>query len=189
MGKRIRLAIALALGGAGHAAAGLLPVHVEVTPAGADYRYTYSIQLQSGAVLQSGDYFTIFDFAGLVPTPVAQSIGFGYGTATAGPVPSRLNPLDDAGVANLTWTYQGETKTGPLDLGDFSAVSHYGHTTDGAFAAQTHRQVDGHVNANVTDTRVPVPMAPGVPEPSSLVLVMLGLPLALALSRLARRWA
>jgi hypothetical protein len=186
MRKRFALGVVLALAVTGPSAAGLLPVHCSVSPEGADFRYTYSIQLQSGAVMQPGDYFTIFDFAGLTPTPVAQPAGFDYATANSGPVPSKLNPVDDGGVANLTWTYHGDPINGPAELGDFSAVSQYGHTTDGDFAAQTHRQADGHVNANVTDTRVPVPMAPGVPEPSSLLLVLLGLPLAVFLVRSRR---
>lgn len=186
MGKRFAFGVALVLAVTGQAAAGLLPVHLTVAPEGTDFRYTYSIQLQSGAVLQPGDYFTIFDFAGLTPTKVAQPDGFDYATANSGPVPSRLCPTDDGGVANLTWTYRGSPVASPAGLGDFSAVSHYGHQTDGDFAAQTHRQVDGHVDANVTDTRVPVPMAPDVPEPSSLLLVLLGLPFALALVRSRR---
>lgn len=186
MRKRFGLGVALALAMTGNAAAGLLPINLTVAPEGSDFRYSYSIQLQSGAVLQPGDYFTIFDFAGLTPTKVAQPDGFDYATANSGPIPSQLCPVDNGGVANLTWTYQGEPKTGPTGLGDFSAVSHYGHQTNGDFAAQTHRQVDGHVNANVTDTRVPVPMAPDVPEPSSLLLVLLGLPFALALVRSRR---
>jgi hypothetical protein len=186
MGKRFGLGVVLALALTGQSAAGLLPVHCSVTPEGSDFRYTYSIQLQSGAVMQPGDYFTIFDFAGLTPTPVAQPADFGYATANSGPVPSKLNPVDDGGVANLTWTYHGGPITGPADLGDFSAVSQYGHQTDGDFAAQTHREVDGHVNANVTDTRVPVPAPPDVPEPPSFLLVLFGLPLALLLARSRR---
>ena len=186
MRKRFVLGVVLTFALTGQAAAGLLPVHCNVTPEGADFRYTYSIQLQSGAVMQPGDYFTIFDFAGLTPQPVAQPPGFDYATANSGPVPSKLNPVDNGGVANLTWTYQGDPVTGPADLGNFSAVSQYGQQTDGDFAAQTHRQVDGHVNTNVTDTRVPVPSPPGVAEPSSFLLVLFGLPLALLLVR-ARR--
>jgi len=186
MGKRFWLGVLLLLALTGQAAAGLLPVHCNVTPEGADFRYTYSIQLQSGAVMQPGDYFTIFDFAGLTPSPVAQPAGFDYATANSGPVPAKLDPVDDGGVANLTWTYHGDPLTGPAALGEFSAVSQFGQQTDGDFAAQTHRQVDGHVNANVTDTRVPVPAPPGVPEPSSFLLVLLGLPLALLLVRSRR---
>jgi hypothetical protein len=179
----------LCLMAAGEASAGLLPVHVGVTPEGRDFRYAYSIQLQSGAVLQPGDYFTIFDFAGLLPNHQAQPVGFDYASSPTGPTPARLNPVDDAGLANLTWTYSGATISGPLDLGAFSAVSQYGETTDGAFTGQTHRQVDGHLNGNITDTRVPVPVAPGVPEPSSWILVIAGLPVLIGLNWLRRQLA
>jgi hypothetical protein len=187
MGKRIGLALCLMI--AGEASGGLLPVKVGVTPEGADFRYTYSIQLQSGAVLQPGDYFTIFDFAGLLPNHQAQPVGFDYASSPTGTTPARLNPVDDAGVANLTWTYSGATVTGPLDLGTFSALSQYGETTDGAFTGQTHRQVDGHLNGNITDTRVPVPAGPGVPEPSAWLLLIAGVPVLIGLNRLHRRRA
>ena len=185
MGKRIGLVFCLVL--AGDAAGGLLPVKVGVAPEGADFRYTYSIQLQSGAVLQPGDYFTIFDFAGLLPNHQVEPVGFDYGSRPTGRTPARLNPVDDAGIANLTWTYSGTTVTGPVDLGTFSALSQFGETTDGAFTGQTHREVDGHLNGNITDTRVPVPTAPGVPEPASWVLLIAGVPLLFGLNRIRRR--
>src|SRR5262245_22410777 len=185
MGTRIGLVLCLAV--VGKASAGLLPVQVGVTPEGSDFRYTYSIQLQSGGVLQPGDYFTIFDFAGLLPNHQAQPVGFDYDSTPIGHTPARLNPVDDAGIANLTWTYSGATITGPLDLGTFSALSQYGEATDGTFTGQTHRQVDGHLNGNITDTRIPVPAGPGVPEPSSWILMVVVVPVMFGLSRWRRR--
>src|SRR3954451_12268704 len=46
--------------------AGLLPVSVTVTPEANNFRWTYSIVLPTDMKLQSGDYFTIYDFGGLV---------------------------------------------------------------------------------------------------------------------------
>jgi hypothetical protein len=178
-------ALALVLAAA-PAAGGLLPTNVEVTPDGDHYRYTYSIQLQSGAVLRPGDYFTIFDFAGLKDGSAAQPAGFTFSSAPTGPTPAGLHPGDDAGVDNLTWTYGGAEPLGSGDIGPFSAVSGFDQKTDDAFAGLSHRQVDGHLNGNLTDTQVPVPVAPGVPEPSSFLLLAAGVPLFLGWRQMRR---
>jgi hypothetical protein len=182
MGKRLgAFAVLAAVMAVGEVNAGLLPVQFGVTPEGSDFRYTYNIHLQSGAVLKTGDYFTIFDFAGLVDSSNVQPGGFSFSTSPSGPAPSVVQPADDGSIANVTWTYTGTDTVGPNDLGNFSAVSHYNTTTDDSFAGQTHRQADGRLNSNITDTRVPVPsMPPGhqVPEPSTLLLLIAGLPLA-----------
>jgi hypothetical protein len=191
MGKRVGAgALCALLLVTGEAGAGLLPVHVAITPEGNDFRYTYSVLLQSDAVLKSGDYFTIFDFAGLVSGSNSQPGTFTFSTAATGPVPDGVVPNDEPGKPNLTWKYTGsDGVVGQLGLGDFSAVSEYGDTTDDHFTGQTHRQVDGHLNNNITDTQVPVPMERhcGAPEPSSLLLVLLGIPVALGFRALRRR--
>ena len=57
-------------------------------------------------------------------------------------------------------------------------MSQYQVSTDSDFAAQTHRTSDGKLDTNITETVVPVPVAPpGVPEPTTLALAGLGLPL------------
>lgn len=168
--------------------AGLLPVNVGVKTEGDNFRYTYGIQLQSGAVLKSGDYFTIFDFAGLVGGMNTQPAGFTFSTSNAGPVPPNLKPADDETISNLTWTFTGGETTGPINLGDFSAVSEYQLKNDDYFTARSHREVDGRMNGNITSTQVPVPVAPQcmVPEPSTLILLAAGVPLILGLRRFRR---
>ena len=178
-------AIALATFG-GDAKAGLLPVHVGMTTEGDNHRYTYTVQLQSGSVLKAGDYFTIFDFAGMVGDTNTQPAGFKFSTVVTGPAPAHVHPNDDAMTANATWTYKGSETIGPSNLGEFSLVSRYGITTNDSFTAQTHRE-DGLLNSNVTDTNVPVPTCyQHVPEPSTLLMVIAGLPLAIGLRRLRR---
>jgi hypothetical protein len=157
----------------GPAAAGLLPVHVGKTNDGADFRYTYSVLLESDTVLKTGDYFTIYDFAGFVEGSNAQPSAFAFQSLYTGPTPSQVLPGDDPNLPNLTWRYTGpDTLAGQLDLGDFSAESIYGMTADDDFTGLTHRKVDGHLNSNITDTNVPVPVNHcHVPEPSSLLLL------------------
>ncbi len=171
---------------------GLLPVHVGVAREGTDYRYTYSVMLESDTVLKPGDYFTVYDFAGLVNGANLGPANFAYSTSNSGPTPTGVLPSDDPNVANLTWTYTGaQSAVGQLALGDFSAKSRYGSTRDDSFTGQTHRTVDGHLNSNITDTQVPVPTAHhcGVPEPTSIALLALGIPFALGARALRRRIA
>jgi len=172
---------------AGNAEAGLLPAST-VSAEGGSFRHEYDIGLQSGSMLKSGDYFTIYDFAGFVEGTNTQPSGFTFSTANSGPTPAGVLPSDDGGVSNLTWTYNGGETIGPAELGKFSAVSHYGETTDDSFTGRSHRTVDGHLNSNLTDTEVPVPKAPDmcqhVPEPSTLILLAAGLPILIGFRRI-----
>lgn len=177
----------------GRAAAGLIPYNLTVTP-GVDgmYRYTYAIQLPSTAVLRPGDYFTIYNFDGFVAGSAAASGSlysgdWAFSTTNSGPTPANVQPDDDPSIPNLTWTYTGPeiNITDPVGLGNFMATSLYPTTTDSWFTAHTGTTWGADDN-NITPTKVPVPSAPppGVPEPATLLLAGLGLPLAAGF----RRW-
>ncbi len=158
--------------GVGAANAGLIPTDLAVNKEGDSgaYRFTYSVDLQSKGVLQPGDFFTIYDFAGRVDGTELQPANFHFSSATSGPTPAQVTAKDDPAVSNLTWTYTG---TGPITgdafLGEFSAVSTYRNTRSDDFTGQSHKQdVGGHFNNNITDTVVPVPSC--VPEPPAWML-------------------
>ena len=100
----------------GSASAGLLPVSVTVQPEAGNFRWTYSVVLPTDMKLQSGNYFTIYDFAGYktgsgMVTSASPDPSFSQywklSTAKLGPTPDRLNPQDDPTIANLTFTYSG----------------------------------------------------------------------------------
>jgi hypothetical protein len=185
----VGLLAVLAVCVASPARAGLLPVQVSVTPDGGNYRWTYAIVLPTDSMLQSGDYFTIYDFGGFVPSSVAAPDGWAVATADVGSTPGRLDPADDPALPNLTFTYTGPTiNTGQTGLGNFWADSTFSQSADSFFTAQTHRTSDGRPDSNITETTVPVPVASsiGAPEPTTLALAGLGLPVV-GLARLVRR--
>ena len=162
--------------------AGLLPTIVTVIPEAGNFRWTYAVVLPTDAKLQSGNYFTIYDFNGLVPGGEASPAGWSFSTAKVGPTPDLLNPNDNVDIDNLTWTYNGATiESGQIGLGNFWAVSTFENTEDSFFTASTRRTSDGVFDNNITSTSVArgtlTPPPPAVPEPTTLALAGLGLPL------------
>ncbi|MCE9530495.1 MAG: PEP-CTERM sorting domain-containing protein [Planctomycetes bacterium] len=166
--------------------AGLLPINVNTTKEGDNYRYSYGVVLTSDSILRNGDYFTIYDFDGMVANSNSQPAGFTFSSENTGPTPTGILPVDSPSISNATWTYTGpDTLVGQSGIGNFVVESQYGSTVDGLFTAQTHRQVDGKTDANITETEVPVPT--GVPEPASLALIGIGVPIATLFRYLRRR--
>jgi len=186
--RLILLACAAAVAAAGPAAAGLLPTQWTVTPEDGNYRWTYAIVLPTDSQIRTGDYFTIYDFAGYMPDSNSQPTNWVFTTRNLGPTPRDVLPMDDPAVPNVSWKYTGPTvTTGQIGLGNFWALSTYGQSADSFFTASTHRTSDGRRDNNITTTTVPVPVAtPSVPEPATLALVGLGLPLAALLRRRKR---
>jgi len=192
--KRFRwLAPVVALGMIGlsvsAATAGLLPTKVSIYQEGPNnFRWQYAIVLPSDSQLKAGDYFTIYDFEGLIAG--SQTAPDGNWVASAqkiGPTPAKTLPQDDPGVMNLSWMYSGETiSVGQTGLGNFMANSLYENREYSLFTSSTHRASDGRPSSNITPVDVPVPSSNAVPEPATLLIGLLGLPL-LSLARSRRK--
>lgn len=187
---RIFAATLLAVATTTTASAGLLPVSVSIQPEAGNFRWTYSVHLPTNMKVESGSYFTIYDFGGYVggtgsvlsPFPDDTYAGYwSFSTSKTGPTPDRLNPQDDPNVDNLTWTYNGPTINGEgKALGNFVATSNFDQTQTSFFTA-TNPRLNGEIDSNITETLSPTgtvtPPPPGVPEPTTLALAGLGLPL------------
>jgi hypothetical protein len=187
------LAAAALLGLGTQAQAGLIPTNVSVTPDGSNFRWTYAVVVTTDVHVHSGDFFTIYDFGGMVTGPggslsnVLIPAGWSVSSAMVGATPTGTAPTDDPHIPNLTFTYNGPDIVGQTGLGNFMAISTFGDATTSAFTSITHRNVDGRSEANITSTDVPVPSnVAGTPEPATLGMFGLGLPV-LGLGRWLRR--
>jgi hypothetical protein len=169
------------------AQAGLIPASVSITPEAGNFRWTYAVVLPTDMKLQAGSYFTVYDFGGLLPGSEVAPDGWTVTVARTTPPPSGVNPVDDPGIDDLTFRYSGPSVTGQIGLGNFWAVSTVGTSSSTEFTASNPQASNGNIDHNLVSTIAPSPpgAAPGVPEPGTLALACLGLPLAAG--RLFRR--
>ena len=180
-------AAAMTVALAGGARAGLLPTNVQVDPEAGNFRWTYAIVLPTDMKLQSGNYFTIYDFAGYVPGGESAPAGWTLTASKTGLTHPLVNPSDDPAIWNLTWKYTGVTQFGQVGLGNFWAVSTFQNRGEDSFTGQTNRASDGFLDNNITTTDVPVgQVVHDTPEPATLALAALGLPL-IGMARAFRR--
>jgi len=165
------------------AQAGLIPTNVTITPDAGNFRWTYGVDMTTNVHLQSGDFFTIYDFGGLVTGPgnslsnITPPAGWTVTSSMAGQNPPGISPVDNTAIPNLTFTYSGPTITGSGSIGDFWAISTNGSATTSDFTSLTHTNASGAPEANITSTAVPVlNNIANSPEPATLAMFGLGLP-------------
>ena len=171
------------------ARADIIPEVSTVTPNGANFTWTYTASLTNDETLQSGNFFTIYDFNGFVPGTNFQPANWVFSSANVGVTPSKVTPNDNPSIPNLTWTYTGpNVGPGPVDLGLFGADSTIGTTATGQFAAEAIKYAPGKPGNgkpvdNIGSVGVPGQMNV-IPESASLLLLLPGLaPLGLLLRK------
>src|SRR5262249_54767220 len=148
------LAAILGLVSAAQVQAGMIPAAVNIAGDGSNFRFTYNVILPSDYTLKDGDYFTIYDFKGLVPGSNQQPAGWSLGTSMTGLTPVHLAPTDDPSIPNLTFTYHGSNIVGPFNLGKFAADSTFGGQDSGDFTSRDHGTADGRSVNSITSTTV-----------------------------------
>src|SRR5262245_49069689 len=170
--------------------AGLIPTNVSVTPDGDNFRWTYAVVVTTDVKVNPGDFFTVYDFGGLVEGTIVAPTDWSFQVVNTGPTPAGTHPPDDPMINNITFKYAGASPIeGQQGLGNFMANSIYGESTTSDFTSITHRQVDGRSEANITTTDVPVPGAiHETPEPGTLAMFGIGLPVLGMLRFLRRRY-
>src|SRR5207244_158300 len=106
------------------ARAGLLPINVSVLPEAGAYRWTYSVVVPTNQYVTAGDYFTVYDFEGLVGTSsITTPDGWTATVQKSGRTPGLTTPIDDPLKDNLTFQWTGDPVYGGVGLGNFSAAS------------------------------------------------------------------
>ncbi len=175
------------------ARAGIIPVSVTVTPQSGNFRWTYGVVLPSDMQLQAGNYFTIYDFGGFVPDSIQAPEGWTASVTPNATPPVGLEPVNNPTITDITFTYNGDTiPTGQIGLGNFWAVSTVGDSVSTQFTAQNIQVSTGNIDRNIVDTIAPGPSVtpeptPGVPEPTTLALAALGLPMVGAVRMIRRK--
>src|SRR3954452_12112858 len=105
----VLLAAAAALAVASRAEAGLIPTNVSVTPDGSNFRWTYAVVVTTDVMVNAGDFFTVYDFGGLVDGTIVAPADWTAAVVKVGPTPPGTNPADDSAIDNLTFTYTGSS--------------------------------------------------------------------------------
>lgn len=168
-----------ALGGAfglAEARAGYTVELDATAPSGPNTLFDYAASVSGKDTIAAGDYFTVIDFAGLVPGSIVAPAGWSAKAEMSSSLLPPNFPLthgDDPAIPNLVFTYQGAAPiTSSTPLTGFSAVSIYG-------SANTFRDFVGTVTSDIGktvtsfgDINVPTfgfPSPAPAPEPSSLI--------------------
>jgi hypothetical protein len=154
---RILAVVACALGlwawGTGEARA-IQPILVEIKKeSDSSFTYIFKIKIDDGVQVEGGkdaaDFFTIYNFAGLVPDSAKSPEGWKFSTADEGPTPMRgskalINPTDIKDLPNITWTYTGtKPLKGSAEITGFSVRTKVAGTMTGEYGVQVTRLTPG----------------------------------------------
>jgi hypothetical protein len=167
--------------------ADIIPTLSPVTPSGGNFTWSYAANVTVDETINTGDFFTIYDFGSFVSGSNLQPAGWTFSSSLVGLTPSQVSPTDNPSLLNLTWTYTGTTPiVGASPLGSFSVLAATNQLTTSDFAAEATRSTGPNAGSkidNIGRTSVPVP------EMSALlpILSVCGAGLVAAIPSLLRR--
>src|SRR2546430_9128988 len=118
----------------------IIPTLSSVTGSSPNFTWNYSANVTVDEAINTGDFFTIYDFGSIAPGSNMQPTGWTFSQALIGPTPALTNPTDNANILNLTWTYTGTTSIpGQAALGIFSVITSTDQLKVGQFTAKATR--------------------------------------------------
>jgi hypothetical protein len=150
------------------------------------YRFNYIVQFAADEGVSDGSTVSIYDFQGYVPGSITSSAALVTASTelTSPDLPMSPGYMDDGGVVNLRFTYNGPSQ----DLSNqtftgFSALSRYGAISLDGFSGLSIKTA-GAVDTSVfTQGSVGVP---AVPEPATWAMMISGFGLLGAAARRRR---
>src|SRR5437588_1842702 len=162
----------------------IIPTLSSVTGSSPNFTWNYAANVTVDETVNTGDFFTIYDFGTIAPGSNTQPTGWTFSQALLGPTPALTNPTDNPNILNLTWTYTGTTPiAGSAALGIFSVITGTDQLKVGQFTAEATRNSGPNAGTKVDNIgNVSVP----VPEPSVLFPIM-SLCAAIGVDRFLRR--
>jgi hypothetical protein len=187
--------LALLVSGVGEATADIIPVLDGGAPTNngnGTFTYNYHGDVTIDQNATTGDYLTLYDFSGLVPSSITVAPGWKFSVQNLGTTPSSVVPVDDPTIPNIVFTRTGGTLLGPSSF-TFSAASTHsgislrsftgvGTRSDGPNAGSKIQNVGMYVGPNSTGVQVGE-----APEPASAILLGIGLPVTLMVCRRYRK--
>jgi hypothetical protein len=143
--------------------------------------WKYNVSLSPGDTMQTGDFFTVYDFRGLqsadfTRNPNAANSTFTITTPGQGQTPATTQPIDAAGIDNVVVSLTAGENITPVGraqfpIGVLTLTSNISveQSTLTNFASQTTGRLSSEKDNFISFTSSPVP------EPSAVALMGMGL--------------
>ena len=162
----------------------IIPTLSSVTGSSPNFTWNYGANATVDQTINTGDFFTIYDFGKIAPGSNTQPTGWTFSQSLVGPTAALTSPTDNPNILNLTWTYNGTAPiVGSAALGIFSVVTSTDQLKTGQFTAQATLNTGPEAGSKISNIgNVTVP----VPEPSALFPI-LSLCAAIGVDRFFRR--
>src|SRR5437879_5241465 len=137
----------------------IIPTLSSVTGSSPTFTWNYSANVTVDETVNTGDFFTIYDFSSIMPTTTMQPAGWTFSTSLVGQTAPTTTTTDDQAKYNLTWTYSGSAITGSAELSMFTVGTDTDPLKTAQFTAEATKSNDptGTKVSNIGSVSVPVP--------------------------------